>query len=219
MLKRFAVAALAAVSFFAAAPVAADTVHSHSSATSMAPGQAQADYYAWLARSPENRDAVRAFRTYLASHQVEDVIPVWQLIRTSSSWRQCAADRFEVAPVDKWEHIVTTLRFVRDEVRPAIGEVEALSVYRNEQLNACSNGAPASAHRMFFALDLTPVSEEVSRGTMIRSICAAHNRNGRGYDTGLGFYSGLRFHVDSSGFRRWGPDGRGATSPCATGMI
>jgi len=100
-----------------------------------------------------------------------------------------------------------------------VGEVEALSVYRNAQLNACSNGAPASAHRMFFALDLTPVSEDVTRGAMIRSICAAHNRNGRGYDTGLGFYSGLRFHVDSSGFRRWGPDGRGATSPCATGMI
>jgi hypothetical protein len=219
MLKRIGFAVLAAIAFTTATPAAADTGHSHSGAQSLAPGQAQADYHAWLARSPENRDAVRAFRTYLADKGVEDVIPVWQLIRTSSSWRQCSAARFEVAPVDKWEHIVTTLRFVRDEVTPAIGEVEALSVYRNEQLNSCSNGAPASAHRMFFALDLTPVAPQVTRTAMIRSICAAHGRNGRGYDTGLGFYSGLRFHVDSSGFRRWGPDGRGATSPCVTGLI
>ena len=44
-------------------------------------------------------------------------MPVWQLIRTSSSWRACNADRFEVAPRDKWEHISTTLRFVRDEAQ------------------------------------------------------------------------------------------------------
>jgi hypothetical protein len=70
---------------------------------------------------------------------------------------------------------------------------------------------------MFFALDLTPVDAGVSRASMIRGICAAHAQNGRDYETGLGFYSGLRFHVDSSGFRKWGPNGKGATSPCATG--
>jgi hypothetical protein len=51
---------------------------------------------------------------------------------------------------------------------------------------------------------------------MIREICRAHARDGRAYDTGLGFYSGKRFHVDSNGFRKWGPDGRGASSPCTT---
>jgi len=212
MLRRIVAAALAALAFLTPSTAAADAVQA-----SPAPGQSRADYLAWLARSPENREAVRSFRTHLASQGVAEVIPVWQLIRTSSSWRQCSADRFEVAPADKWTNIVTTLKFVRDEVTPAIGKVEALSVYRNEQLNSCSNGAPASAHRMFFALDLTPVDAAVSRDAMIRGICAAHARSGRGYDAGLGFYSGLRFHVDSSGFRKWGSDGRGASSPCATG--
>lgn len=183
----------------------------------LAPGQSKADYYAWLARAPENRARVLAFRDHLAAQGLEDVVPIWQLIRTSSSWRQCAADRFEVAPPDKWDHIVTTLRFVRDEVVPAVGEVEALSGYRNESLNRCSAGAPASAHRLFFALDLTPLAPGVTRVGMIRSICAAHARDGRSYNTGLGFYTGMRFHVDSNGFRRWGADGRGATSPCAGG--
>jgi hypothetical protein len=187
------------------------------SGSARAPGQSRADYYAWLARDPAHLAQVQAFRDHLAAQGLEEVVPVWQLIRTSSSWRQCSADRFEVAPRDKWDHIVTTLRFVRDEVVPAVGEVEALSGYRNEHLNRCSAGAPQSAHRLFFAIDLTPVAPQVTRAAMIRSICAAHARDGRTYRTGLGFYTGLRFHVDSNGFRRWGADGRGATSPCATG--
>ena len=180
----------------------------------LAPGQSRADYYAWLARDPRHRQQVQAFRDHLAAEGLEDVVPVWQLIRTSSSWRACNADRFEVAPRDKWEHITTTLRFVRDEVEPVLGPVEALSAYRNEALNRCSAGAPQSAHRNFFALDLTPVNPAVQRTTMIRQICAAHARDGRAYNTGLGFYTGMRFHVDSNGYRKWGADGRGATSPC-----
>src|SRR5690242_19186289 len=117
----------------------------------MAPGQSRADYLAWLARDPRHQQQVEEFRAHLASEGLESVVPVWQLIRTSSSWRACNADRFEVAPRDKWEHISTTLRFVRDEVVPALGRVEAVSGYRNEQLNRCSAGAPASAHREFFA--------------------------------------------------------------------
>jgi hypothetical protein len=182
----------------------------------MAPGQSRADYLAWLARDPRHQQQVEEFRTHLASEGLENVVPVWQLIRTSSSWRACNADRFEVAPRDKWEHISTTLRFVRDEVEPALGPVEVVSGYRNEQLNRCSAGAPQSAHREFFAIDLAPVNPTVTRGQLIREICAAHAREGRAYNTGLGFYNGERFHVDSNGFRKWGADGRGATSPCVS---
>jgi hypothetical protein len=70
---------------------------------------------------------------------------------------------------------------------------------------------------MFFALDLMPVDADVSRGELVGKVCAAHARDGRGYKTGLGFYNGVRFHVDSNGFRKWGPNGSGATSPCVTG--
>jgi len=182
----------------------------------VAPGQERADFHAWAARTPENRAAVREFRAYLAAHGVDDVMPIWQLVRTSSSWRECSAGRFEVAPRSRWANIVKTLQFVEREVVPVVGPVQAVSGYRNASLNACSNGAPASAHRMFFALDLMPLNEDVSRGQLIRGVCAAHAREGRSFDTGLGFYSGLRFHVDSSGYRKWGPDGSGASSPCVT---
>ena len=193
--------------------------HEHDHVSALAPGQTPADFGAWLERSPAHRARLAAFRDRLRAEGVDNVVPLWQLVRTSSSWRQCGAEPFEVAPADKWPNIVTTLKFVRDKVVPAVGPVEALSAYRNEGLNACSDGAPRSAHRLFFALDLTPIRAEVSRAGMIHDICAAHAREGRAYNAGLGFYSGRRFHVDSNGYRKWGPNGSGASSPCVTGVV
>ena len=179
------------------------------------PGQELEDFTGWLSRS-ENRAEALAFIGHLEANGVGNVVPVWQLMRTSSSFRECGASGFEVAPRDKWDHIVTTLKFVQQDVVPAVGPVQVVSGYRNEQLNRCSAGAPRSAHRMFFALDMVPVNASVSRGDLVRGVCAAHARDGRGFNTGLGFYNGVRFHVDSNGFRKWGADGRGATSPCVS---
>ena len=214
-----AAAAPAAAHKAAPAPLAEfglEAAHRHDHGSGLAPGQTAQDFEAWVRRSPANFQKLGAFRDYLAAEGLESVVPMWQLVRTSSSWKQCGADPFEVPPADKWGRIVKTLRFVRDEVVPAVGAVETLSAYRNEELNACSDGAPKSAHREFFALDLTPVDARLARAEMIRSVCAAHAEDGRAYDAGLGFYSGRRFHVDSSGYRKWGPNGKGATSPCVS---
>jgi len=73
--KPILLAALAAL-----ATLTAGTGH----AQSVADGQSKADYLAWLAQSPENREEVRSFREFLAENRVEDVVPVWQLVRTSS---------------------------------------------------------------------------------------------------------------------------------------
>ncbi|HEY0625719.1 MAG TPA: D-Ala-D-Ala carboxypeptidase family metallohydrolase [Allosphingosinicella sp.] len=200
------IAALAAL-FCTSVPAASQTV---------AEGQARADYLAWLAREPAARAQVLSFKTFLQMKDVEDVVPTWQLVRTASMWRNCSGPRFEVAPIAAWQHISETLEYVKKHVEPVIGEVEALSGYRNERLNQCSGGAKASAHRHFYALDLTPV-RPLSRPQMIRSLCAIHGFRGQEYDIGMGFYSGMRFHVDSKGFRKWGANGQGATSPCVTG--
>ena len=181
-----------------------------------AKGQSAEDFRSWIATPGANRDNVTAFGNFLAAQGVGSVVPLWELTRTSSSWSDCGAEPFEAPPRDKWDHIVTTLKFVHDDVIPAVGQVEVVSGYRNAKLNACSDGAPKSAHREFFALDLTPVNAAVDRSAMIRSVCAAHARDGASYNAGLGFYTGRRFHVDSNGFRKWGANGKGATSPCVT---
>ncbi len=184
-------------------------------AQEQAEGQEKADYHAWLAREPAARAQLLAFKQFLDMREVDGVLPTWQLTRTASMWRECDGPRFEVAPFTEWNNIADTLRFIKAHVEPVIGDVEAMSGYRNAELNACSGGARESAHRRFFAIDLVPI-EPIARPGMIRSLCAIHSWRGEGYDIGLGFYTGLRFHVDSKGFRRWGPNGKSVTSPCNT---
>jgi len=187
-------------------------------AASLPEGQNKADYLAWLAKDPGARAEVLSFKSYLQAAGVPNVVPTWQLVRTASKWRDCSGPRFEVAPTAEWTNIADTLQFVKAHVEPVIGDVEAVSGFRNAELNQCSGGAKASAHRHFYALDLIPANDDLSRTAMIRSICKVHDLRGRDYGVGLGFYAGNRFHVDSKGFRRWGADGKGATSPCATGI-
>jgi hypothetical protein len=186
-------------------------------AQEQAQGQEKADYHAWLAREPAARAQILAFKQFLEMRGVDGVLPTWQLTRTASKWRECNGPRFEVAPFTEWNNIANTLRYIKAHVEPVIGDVEAMSGYRNEELNACSGGARESAHRGFYALDLVPL-KPITRAGMIRSLCAIHVFRGDGYDVGLGFYQGRRFHIDSKGFRKWGPDGKGATSPCVTGV-
>ena len=200
----------------ALASAALVTVVSPGTAQEQAEGQEKADYHAWLAREPGARAQLLGFKQFLEMRGVDGVLPTWQLTRTASRWRECNGPRFEVAPFTEWNNIANTLRYIKAHVEPVIGDVEAMSGYRNGDLNACSGGARESAHRRFFALDLVPI-EPVTRAGMIRSLCRIHEWRGEGYDIGLGFYNGLRFHVDSKGFRKWGPDGKGATSPCVTG--
>lgn len=182
-----------------------------------AEGQSKADYLAWLSRDAGARTMVLSFKSFLEAADVDDVVPTWQLVRTASKWRDCGGPRFEVAPAAEWVHIADTLRFVEAEVEPVIGDVQPVSGFRNAELNQCAGGAKASAHRHFYALDLIPADEDVSRTALIRDVCRIHNAAGREFGIGLGFYSGMRFHLDSKGYRRWGANGSGATSPCATG--
>ena len=190
----------------AAAPVAAQQLPE---------GQSQADYQAWLAASPGTRASVLSFESWQQAAGVYGVLPTWQVIRTASMWRECNGPPFEVPPPHHWPGMARTLRFIRDHVRPALGPVEAVSGYRNEALNSCAQGAPGSAHRDFFALDLVPL-RPVDRGTLFRLLCDVHARHGRAYGAGLGFYAFQRFHVDTRSFRRSPSAGpAGNESPCA----
>ena len=54
-----------------------------------------------------------------------------------------------------------------------------------------------------------PSKTPITREAMIRTLCAVHARSGQGYGVGLGFYVGLRFHVDSRKFRTWGTNEAG----------
>jgi hypothetical protein len=136
---------------------------------------------------------------------VGGIVPTWQLFRTATSWRECGAQPFEIPPTSEWPHIIQTLRYVRDYVIPAVGPVEPVSVYRNPQLNLCAGGAPESAHKYDSAIDMVPL-RPTTREALMSELCRIHSKHGEAYGAGLGFYAFLRFHVDSSKYRRWNMD-------------
>ena len=84
-----------------------------------------------------------------------------------------------------------------------------MSGYRNSTLNHCAGGAQESAHRYYQAIDLVPL-RPTTREILIRDLCNAHARRGGPYGVGLGFYVGVRFHIDSRKYRSWGAEGPGA---------
>lgn len=206
MTRSIAGAALVAFALLAAAPAAAQE---------LPVGQGQAEYDAWLASSPDVRGQVLSFESWQEAAGVRGVIPTFQLVRTASMWRECSGPAFEVPPFRLWPGMVATLRFIRDHVKRAVGEVEAVSGYRNPALNRCAHGAERSAHLDFFALDLIP-RQPLTRRQLFERICPMHSRAGRAANAGLGFYAFTRFHIDTKSFRRYGSAGpAGNESPCA----
>jgi hypothetical protein len=205
MLRPFA-SALAAATLSLATPAAAQ---------SLPEGQGEAEYQAWLARGGPGRLAqVLSFESWQDVTGVRGVLPTWQVIRTASMWRQCNGEPFEVPPFRLWPGMVDTLRFIRDRVKPAVGDVEAVSGFRNPALNVCARGSDRSAHLDFFALDLIP-KQPLTRRQLFDRLCPMHTRFGPAAGAGLGFYAFTRFHIDTRSFRRWGVAGPLANeSPC-----
>jgi hypothetical protein len=168
-------------------------------------GQDEPVYRYWYAATALHPIQVKAFNDYLTQWNVSGIVPTWQLLRTATSWQQCGAQPFEVPPIAEWPHIVQTLRYIHDYVIPAVGPVEPVSVYRNPSLNVCAGGAPESAHKHYSAVDLVPL-RPTTREQLMRTLCTAHALRGPDYGVGLGFYAFLRFHVDTTKFRRWNMD-------------
>jgi hypothetical protein len=168
-------------------------------------GQDEPGYRSWYLAAPWRAAQVKSFNDYLAQGEVAGIVPTWQLLRTATSWQECSAQPFEVPPTDQWPHMIQTLRYIRDYVIPKVGPVEPVSAYRNPSLNACAGGAPESAHKSDSAVDLVPL-RPTDRVTLMRTLCGVHSEHGAAYNAGLGFYAYLRFHIDSTKFRRWNMD-------------
>lgn len=170
----------------------------------------------WLAQDATRGEAFARFQALLAAEGVADVVPARDLWMVDQIRPQCAREAFVQPPDAEWRNLVPALRFIRDYVKPAVGEVRVMSGYRDEAFNTCIGGASRSAHRAFQALDMVPVDEAVSRADLIALLCPIHETEGRSARIGLGIYSARRFHIDARGYRGWGGDHRGATFPCVT---
>lgn len=176
-------------------------------------GQDEPGYRAWVTADPYRSMYVRAFNDYLTANGVGGVAPTWQLIRTATDWRRCNNQPFEVPPTTAWPNIVAALRFIGAYIEPAIGPVEPVSVYRNPYLNVCAGGARTSTHLTAGAVDMVPL-RPITREALMLALCRVQLDKGAWNSIGLGFYRGLRFHIDSKKTREWGTAASSGGSGC-----
>ncbi|SNT07557.1 Uncharacterized conserved protein YcbK, DUF882 family [Pseudomonas japonica] len=142
----------------------------------------------------------RAFREMLVEARLYGVVPLHQLLRSASDWRQCRAEPFAVAPVAQWASVRGTLRLLdllADE--RVLGPYEVVSAYRDPALNRCAGGAPGSAHMRAFAVDLL-----LTRGADAQALCRFWQSYGKAWNMGFGRYPSGRIHIDTAGYRTWG---------------
>ncbi len=158
-----------------------------------------------------NEGRVSAFEAYLKLEGLDGMVPMAKLLRTASSWRECNAAPFEVPPEAQWRDVVDVLLLLRDlRDLGILGDFEVHSTYRNPTVNACVGGAARSAHTRAFAVDFTPRNP----ANALDLICSYWREQGRDRRMGLGRYPTGRLHVDTYGYRSWGPDGTSRTATC-----
>lgn len=152
-----------------------------------------------------NAAQVAAFEAYLRLEGVDRLVPLNQLLRTAASWQNCGGSPFEVPPEHHWPDAAAVLRLVRTlKDQGILGDFEVHSGYRNASINACAGGAPRSAHFKAFAVDFRPNTP----ANAASALCAFWREQGRDWNMGFGRYPSGLLHIDVSGYRAWGSDGK-----------
>lgn len=153
-------------------------------------------------REGDNRRRFGQLARYLRRQGVGDITAPENLLRQGTDWLDIGQPPFAIPPQEQWQNMVPTLEVIRDHVVPAIGPVDILSAYRNDEYNRRAGGSRGSKHKVFCGVDLVPRSN-IGRGELIEELRAMHSRLGSESKVGLGIYSGLRFHIDTCGYRSW----------------
>lgn len=158
-------------------------------------------FHGWLIiNDVEDRyDEITAF---FAKQGVEKVIPIYLAMLQGTSWEMKGTSVFTFPEVDQWQSMANTLIFLQQEIVPIIGDVIPVSGDRSDEYNRLAGGAGQSKHMQFCALDMVPV-KSYSREELMSKLKKIHRKVGQKYQAGLGIYGGIRFHIDTCGFRQW----------------
>lgn len=167
-------------------------------------------YQSWL-RTPGAQAQAQAFSAYLHQQKVGDVVPMYQLLRSASMWRECRAQPFQVPPKAQWKAAADVLVLLKEMQRhQALGKFEVVSAYRDPKLNGCAGGAKRSSHTSGFAVDILPLA-----GSNNARLCAFWKQQGPRWKMGMSRYPSGRIHVDRTSWRTWGADHTRKSSFCA----
>jgi uncharacterized protein YcbK (DUF882 family) len=120
-----------------------------------------------------------------------------------------------------WKNQVETLRIFKYLVAAKVlTDFEVTSVYRDLSLNQCAGGAGSSRHLFNSAIDFRigpvyPMPQDYAyiEHTKFR-LCEFWRQHGQSFNMGLGLYANGQIHIDTYGYRTWGPNLSRTSSPC-----
>ena len=158
-------------------------------------------FQGWMLINGAEKQVTEAGR-YFTEKGVERKLPLYLVLLQGTDWQLSEKSLFVLPDRKHWDNMIRTVRLIETEVIPVIGELVPVSGERSEEYNAIAGGAPSSKHLIFCAIDLVPEGD-ITRKELHRKLIEIHNRIGQKHDMGLGLYSGVRFHIDTCGFRRW----------------
>ncbi len=178
------------------------------------------DYVAWIATA-DHGQSVQAYKQFLKQKGLADLVPDHELLSSARDWQKCGVEPYAVPPREIWSNIVPTLSILKALVGDGvINDFEVTSVYRALSLNRCAGGADASRHVFNAALDFRIGPEQPTDLDQFNiqqtktKLCQFWETKGQALNMGLGVYASGQIHIDSQGFRSWGPDHHYRTSIC-----
>ena len=177
-------------------------------------------YHYWSSVS-YNLSLARDYDQFLQRNQVGNIIPMHELLRTARDWEKCGRSEYMVPSRELWNNQIPTLRVFKYLVAAKVlTDFEVTSVYRDLPLNKCAGGASSSRHLFNSAIDFRigpqyPRAEDYAfiESTKFR-LCQFWSQYGQSFNMGLGLYSSGQIHIDTQGFRTWGPDLSRHSSMC-----
>ncbi|OTG88332.1 peptidase M15 [Acinetobacter sp. ANC 4558] len=177
-------------------------------------------YNTWLAVS-DNLAQVRDYENFLNKNQVGHIIPSYELMRTARDWQKCGRSEYMVPHREIWQNQVPTLKVFKYLIAAKIlTDFTVTSVYRDLTLNQCAGGASSSKHLFNSAIDfrIGPENPDITDYAAIENtkfrLCQFWKQYGPQFNMGLGLYASGQIHVDTQGYRTWGPDLSKNSSMC-----
>ena len=145
------------------------------------------------------------FLLFLIRNNVHKVVKPWRLFRQPYRIVFFGKLPYSLPPRNVWPNIVPTLRFIKQNIKPVIGDVEVISGFREKHYNLLVGGVAGSRHIYFQALDIVPVKNFCLEDLRPKLMRIYRSNASIQYKLGLGIYSGIKFHVDTLYRKRtWG---------------
>lgn len=129
-------------------------------------------------------------------------MPMHLILLQGTNWALNGTSVFTLPDSKQVPSMVRTVKFIQEHVEPVLGPLVPVSGDRDQYYNQTSGGASRSQHLNFCALDLVPVND-LSREELHKKLWSIYKEKGKANKMGMGLYSGVRFHIDTCGYRNW----------------